>query len=363
MKQLILLILMTCFFLIQGCSDTPPPAPEPVRPVKTMVAGEHEAGKQWTFAGTAEDALQTDLSFRVHGKIIAFPGEQIGRKFSRGEMIARLDPADYELELREARANLEQIRAGYARAKADVQRIRQLFTRQVMSRSELDRAEAEFNSYAARLSASSKKLDMAQKHLSYTTLEAPFDGWIGTVKTHVHQNVASGQAVVSLSAGAQMKMYVSVPDTLISQIREGGDVAVFFDALPNRTLSGKVMEIGQTSTPGSTYPVKVYLDNVDTTIRSGMSGHVDFLGQTKGGGNLFLPLVAVMGSPGGTHSVWVVDPKTSTVSNRRVSLGILTAYGVEITDGVTAGEIVVIRGVHHLREGLMVRLQKTPVED
>lgn len=362
MNRLMCLLFMTLFFLTQGCSDGAAPTAEPVRPVKTIIVGEHLAGKQWTFAGTAEDALQTDLSFRVGGKIIAFPGDRIGRKFSRKEMIARLDPADYELEIKEARANLEQIRAGYVRAGADVQRIRQLFTREVMSRSELDRAEAEFKAYDARLKASSKKLEIAQKHLSYTTLHAPFDGWITSVKTQIHQNVLAGQAVVSLSAGTRMKMYVSVPDTLISQIREGGEVAVFFDALPHTTLTGKVVEIGQSSTPGSTYPVKVYVENPDRTVRSGMSGHVTFLGQTRGGSRLFLPLVAVMGTPDGGRFVWVVDPKTSTVTERKVSLGVLTAHGVEITQGINAGERVVTRGVHHLKEGLKVRLQKTPVE-
>jgi len=362
MKRFPIYIVLATILLIHGCSGDPAPPQEIIRPVKTIVVGEQSAGKQWTFAGTAEDALETDLSFRVSGKIVDFPADQIGRRFSKGQILARLDPADYDLELRQASANLQQVRANYIRAKADVKRIRQLFERKVISRSELDQSEAEFKSFEAQLSASSKKLDIAQKHLNYTTLYAPFDGWVGSVKVNIHQNVQSGQGVISFNAGLQMKMYVSVPDTLISQIREGGEVAVSFDALPRRIMNGKVMEVGVGSTQGSTYPVKVYLDNTDKAIRSGMSGHVKFLGQTNGGGGIFLPPAAVTGTPNGVRSVWVVDVENSTVASRPVSLGVLTVHGIEIVDGVKPGEMVVIRGVNHLKEGLKVRFRKNGME-
>jgi RND family efflux transporter MFP subunit len=362
MKRFPIYIVLATILLIHGCSGEPAPPREILRPVKTIIVGQQNADKQWTFAGTAEDALETDLSFRVAGKIVNFPADQIGRKFSKGQILARLDPADYDLELRQADANLQQIRANYIRAEADVKRIRQLFDRKVISRSELDQSEADFKSYEAQLSASSKKLDIARKRLNYTTLYAPFDGWVGNVKTNIHQNVQSGQGIISFNAGLQMKMYVSVPDTLISQIQEGGDVAVIFDALPGRILNGKVMEISVGSNQGSTYPVKVYLDNTDKAIRSGMSGQVKFIGHTNGNGGIFLPPAAVTSSSDGVRSVWLVDVEKSTVTSHPVSLGILTVHGIEILAGVKPGDMVVIRGVNHLKEGLKVRFHKNGME-
>lgn len=355
---------MTLFSLLalQGCGGEPAEVEAPIRPVKTVVVDGHGTGKQWKFSGTAEDALETDLSFRVGGKIIDFPGDQIGRRFAKGEVIARLDPSDYELELREARANMEQVRANYVRVKADYERNRKLYAGQVISKSEMDQVAAEFKSYEAQLHASAKKLDIARKHLSYTTLSAPFDGWIGTVHTKVHQNVSSGQAVVSLNAGRQMKMLITVPDVLISRVDEGDSVEVRFDALPGTPMSGTVMEISPDSRAGSGYPVKVYLDNADKLVRSGMSGHVTFLGKSTGHANYYLPPVAVVGEAAGQRAVWVVDRETATVHRKDVSVGQLTERGLEITDGIAAGDVVVIRGVHHLKEGLKVRFNDNATE-
>lgn len=362
MKMSISLAALSALLILSGCGADPAPVEQAVRPVKTVIVDGQGTGKQWTFSGTAEDALETDLSFRVGGKIIDFPGDQIGKKFNKGEVIASLDPADYELELREADANLEQVRANYVRTKADLDRIRQLYEHKVVSRSELDQARAEFKSYEAQLSASSKKLDIARKHLGYTSLTAPFDGWIGRVESNIHQNVTPGQAVVSLTAGRQMKMYVAVPDILISQVNDGDRVKVRFDALPGRTMDGKVMEVGVDSSSGSTYPVKVYLDNADKLVRSGMSGHVSFIGKSSGKSRIFLPPVAVIGDSTGTRSVWLVDNETSTVKKQIVTVGQLTAMGLEIVKGVKSGDVVVIRGVHKLKEGLKVRYHKNGAE-
>ncbi|WP_147820784.1 efflux RND transporter periplasmic adaptor subunit [Salidesulfovibrio onnuriiensis] len=362
MKRLIFVLSCVVLLFAQGCGGEPEQVQAPIRPVKIVVVDERGAGMQWTFAGTAEDALETDLSFRVGGKIIEFPGDQIGRKFAKDEVIARLDPADYELELREAKANMEQIRANYVRAKADFERNAELYERKVISKSEMDQADADFKSYEAQLNASAKKLDIARKQLSYTTLNAPFDGWIGKVHTKVHQNVASGQAVASLNAGRQMKMYITVPDVLISQVSEGDAVEVRFDALPGMAMAGKVMEISPESSAGSGYPVKVYLDNADKLVRSGMSGQVCFMGRSERKSSYFLPPVAVVGESTGTRSVWVVDRKTSTVQRKDVSVGRLTEGGLEILNGVKAGDMVVIRGVHRLKDGLKVRFNSNGTE-
>ncbi|MDD3313008.1 efflux RND transporter periplasmic adaptor subunit [Pseudodesulfovibrio sp.] len=360
MNRLSGLALLCALSLVAACNGKPAPEPEPVRPVKTMTVRDFDMARQWTFAGTAEDALATPLSFRVGGKIVDFPGDQIGRRFEKGRVIARLDPVDYELQLRQARANLEQVRANYVRAKADLERNTELFKRSVISRGEMDQIDADFKSYAAQMSASQKQLDIASKQLSYTTLAAPFDGWIGQVKANRHQNVASGEPVVTFNAGREMKMYIAVPDTYIGQVREGDAVEVSFDALPGKTMEGKVAEVSVDSATGSTYPVKVHLPNSERLIRSGMSGHVRFTGK-DGRATHFVPPVAVVGEPDGARRIWIVDPATETVHSRKVTVGRLAATGLEIADGVRPGDIVVIRGASRLKEGMKVRLVKQDV--
>ncbi|WP_419786646.1 efflux RND transporter periplasmic adaptor subunit [Pseudodesulfovibrio sp.] len=362
MNRLLCLALLFALLLTAACSGDPAPVAESIRPVKTMTVRNFDQGRQWTFSGTVEDALATPLSFRVGGKIIEFPGDQIGRKFGKGQTIARLDPSDYELELRQAKANLEQIRANYTRAKADMKRNAELFRRSVISRGEMDQIEADFKSYEAQLHASAKQLEIARKHLSYTTLTAPFDGWIGKVMANQHQNVSSGEAVVTFNAGRDMKMYIAVPDMYIAQVHEGDKVEVEFDALPGQTMTGKVDEVSVDSVTGSTYPIKVYLPNKERLLRSGMSGHVKFLGK-DGQVNYFVPPAAVLGEPDGTRHIWIVDPTTNTVHSRAVKLGHLSPTGIEIAEGVKPGDIVVIRGASRLTEGRKVRLIKQDVGD
>ena len=179
------------------------------------------------------------------------------------------------------------------------------------------------------------------------------------METNIHQNVSAGQSVVTFNAGRQMKMYISVPDTLISQVHEGDEVTVQFDALPGHDMHGKVMEVSVDSGLGSTYPVKVYLDNNEKLIRSGMSGHVSFTDQSSEEQSCYVPPVSLVGGSDGSRTVWLVDEKNSTVRRQAVKVGKLTAQGVEILDGVKPGDIVVIRGVHHLKEGLKVRFTNT----
>ncbi|CCO22178.1 efflux RND transporter periplasmic adaptor subunit [Maridesulfovibrio hydrothermalis] len=353
MKKLIfILILMTGISLV-GCKEKPVQEAQILRPVKTMQVGEFGSSRQWVFSGTAEDALQSELSFRVGGKIISFPGDQIGRKFRAGEVIARLDPADYELEVRQSESNLEQVRANFIRAKADVDRIKQLYERKVVSKSELDQSEADYKSFQAQLNASAKKLDISRKRLKYTVLKAPFDGWVSAVHVNVHQNVQSGQEVISFNAGKQMKMYISLPDTLISGVTEGENVLVTFDALPGKVMKGVIMEVGIGTNSGSSFPVKVYLDNSDQIIRSGMSGNVMFSG--RGSSNsIFVAPSAVVGNPDGSKHVWIVE-NGSTVKRRKVTVGSLSSNGIQVKEGLKPGETVVIRGVHSLKDGMQVR--------
>ncbi|HAS89623.1 MAG TPA: efflux RND transporter periplasmic adaptor subunit [Desulfovibrio sp.] len=353
MKRLVTISILMIGFALTGCKEKPVPAQEILRPVKTMQVGEGASGRQWVFSGTAEDALQSDLSFRVGGKIISFPGDQIGRKFRSGEIIARLDPEDYELEVRQSESNLEQIRANYVRAKADVKRISELYKRKVVSKSELDKADADFKSYQAQLNASAKKLDIARKRLRYTVLKAPFNGWVGAVAVNVHQNVQSGQKVVGFNAGKQMKMSISLPDTLISTVNEGEKVQVTFDALPGKTMQGVIMEVGIGTNEGASFPVKVYLDNSDQLIRSGMSGNVRFASRS-GSPKVFVVPSAIVGNPDGTKHVWVVE-NGSIVKRRNVEVGPISVKGVLIKNGLKSGDVVVTRGVHSLRDGLKVR--------
>ncbi|WP_027720189.1 efflux RND transporter periplasmic adaptor subunit [Maridesulfovibrio zosterae] len=353
MKKYTLVLMLLLALALTGCKEKPVSEQEVLRPVKTMQIGSSASSRQWVFSGTAEDALQSDLSFRVGGKIVSFPGDQIGKKFRAGEVIAKLDPADYELTVRQNESNLEQVRANFIRAKADVERIKQLYKRKVVSKSELDQADADFKSFQAQLNASDKMLDIARKKVRYTILKAPFDGWVGAVHVNVHQNVQSGQPVVAFNAGKQMKMYISLPDTIISSVSEGEKVHVTFDALPDVVMDGVIMEIGIGTNSGASFPVKVYLDNSKQLIRSGMSGNVQFSGRSANS-SVFVAPSAVVGNPDGSKHVWVVD-NGSIVRSREVEVGSLSKRGVQVIKGLKSGEIVVIRGVHSLKDGMQVR--------
>jgi RND family efflux transporter MFP subunit len=281
---------------------------------------------------------------------------------TKDQVLARLDPTDYELMVQEALAGLAQAEAAARNAEADYERVRGLYENNNASRRELDGARANSESSQALVQAAEKRLEQARRQLSYCTLRAPVDGTVASSDAEVNENVRAGDKLFLLTAGAETEVEVALPESVISEVALGQPVEVTFDALPGRGFEGVVTEAGATSVgTATTFPVTARLVGSDPSIRSGMAAEVGFRFGSGGSGRMLVPAVAV-GEDREGRFVFVLDRSgegQGVVRRQAVSVGELTGGGLEVTSGLADGELIVTAGVRRLVDGEEVLVQES----
>jgi len=341
-----------------ACSPEAPTAELELRPVRYEVVSSVDAGRRRSFSGTLQPAVEPKLSFKVGGTIARRP-VNMGDRVRRGALIAELDPSDYQIQVEEADAALRRAEAEGRNAEASFERIRGLYENGNASRTDYDSARAAAESTRANVESVRKRLELARQQLSYTRLESPVAGAIAEVSAEVNENVGAGDVVVRLVAEGSDEVVVTVPESLIAQIRHGQDVVVRFDALPGRTFGGTVTEVGvTTSTTGTAFPVKARLAEQDPMVRHGMAAEVEFRFDAPGEGAHFrVPPHAVSEDRQGRF-VLVVEQsgdERGVIRRRAVEVGSLTPAGLEILEGLEEGDRLVTAGISQLEDGDAVK--------
>jgi len=330
-----------------------------LRPVRYQQVFASGGERLRSFSGTAQAGVESRLSFKVAGTIRSIP-VTVGDSVASGALIAELDPEDYRLQVQQAQAALAQAEAQARKADADYARARQLYENNTLSRAELDAYRTAAESAEQSVRAAEQSLELARLQLSYTRLTAPVAGAVAAVNVEANENVQPGQPVVLLTSGSRLEVVVDVPEVLISRIREGDRVAVTFDALPDRRFPAVITEVGVAATgAGLTYPVTVLLQDSDPDIRSGMAAEVAFRFEYQGQRELYLVPAMAVGEDREGRFVYVVEPTDSgvgVVHRRGVTVGDLTAGGIEVFEGLADGDRVITAGVSKIEDGQAVRL-------
>lgn len=349
-----------------GCGDEEE-TPEVIRPVRSERVFATGGSRVRTFSGAAQAAVEAPLSFRVPGTVSRIP-VTVGVTVRAGQLIAQIDPEDYQLQLQDAEAALRQAEASARNADGSYSRLRALYENNNASLNDLEAARAAFEAATAQVQSLQNRVALARQQVEYTRLTAPRAGAIAAVNVEPNQNVQAGQTVVLLTSGSELEVQVSVPEVLIAGITVNDAVNVSFDALPGRTFSARVTEVGVTSGRfATTFPVTVRLNTAVPDIRQGMAAEVAFTFQaTDNRERFFVPPFAV-GEDRQGRFVYVVEPQgrdnLGTVRRRPVMVGELTSDGLEILQGLADGEEVVTAGVTKIRDGLTVRITRSAESD
>ncbi len=350
------------FFLLLVFSACTTQEPEPViRPVRVYTVRSPEEARKRNFSGTAKASEEANLSFKVPGTITSLL-VNVGDGVKKDQILATLDPLDYNLEVEEREAELARAEARERNASANYERVRKLYETRTASRADLDTARAEAESLIAQVAAAGKGLALALRNLEYTVLTAPTDGAIGEKIAEVNENVLKNQSVLMMVSGRDPEVEVQIPEAMIGQIERGEKAQVRFPALDNEVLRGKVIYIGVATTGTSTtYPVTLRINDPHHLIRSGMTAEVTFtIPYEKGTEIVSVPSVAVGGDLDGTY-VYVVtdyDGRYGTVERRPVKVGELLGDDMEIVEGLHGGEKVITAGLDALQPGTKVTLYR-----
>ena len=353
-----LIFLLSLVIVFLSCNDEQP-VEEILRPVRYQAIYSSGGERIRTFSGVAKAGIRSRLSFKVNGTVQKI-AVKVGDKVKPGQLIAELDPTDYRLQFQQAEASLESARAQERNAKANYNRISQLYERRNASRNDLDAARATSESAVAQVLASEKQLDLARSQLSYTRLTAPVSGGIAMVDVEINENVQSGETIVELSSGSNLEVKVAIPGILISQIREGNKVDVFFDAIPDRSFTAHITEVGVAAMEfATTFPVTVLLDKAKEDIRPGMAAEVAFRFGAEGQKERIIVPSMSVGEDRQGRFVFVVEPsgepEIGVVNRKSVTIGEFIDQGIEVSEGLKDGELLITAGVSKLVDGQKVK--------
>ncbi len=341
--------------LLGGCGNDRKQPPEPVRPVLSLRVEPQTSRVFGPFTGVVEARYQTQLGFRTGGRIITRDAE-VGDLVKKGQRLATLDPRLAQLAILSAQADLANAQALVVNAKGNEERKRALVKTGTggASQAQLDSAVATLETAEAKLAQARASLAKAEEQASYTELDADYDGVISVWNAEIGHVVSASQAVVTVARPDIREAVFDVPDELMSKIPEGAGFTVALLIDPKLTATGKVREIApQADAATLTRRIKLVLDNPPAAFRLGTNVTVSLSEPIPP--SIFLPAPVVL-SENGKDFVWTITPE-ATVALREVSVSERTPATVKIDNGLSAGELIVVAGVHSLKAGQAV---KTP---
>ena len=341
----------TLLCLVLASCSRPVEKVEEIRPVRAMVVAAGTGKTIIELAGEIQPRYESQLGFRVGGKLIARKVE-VGTLVKRGQVLMQLDPLDLQLAQSQAKAAVSATESTLALAKADLDRYRELRQKNFVSQALLDTKEAAYKSAIASHEQANSGLKVQANQSSYSTLYADADGVITAVQAEVGQVVAAGTPVVKLARTAEKEVRVSIPEDQIEVLRQVTDLAVKTWANSNVAISGRLRELSPIADPATrTYTAKISLPRAGPEIRLGMTATVQFAAPALPG--IHLPMTALVNSKEGT-AVWVVE--SGVVKLVPVQVASATGTDVLIAQGLSAGQSVVTAGVNQLRPGQKVSL-------
>ncbi len=347
------LLILAAMLVVAACSK-PQVAEEPVRPVVTQRVMPGGVANRDIYSGELRACYETDVGFRVGGKIVSRPVDA-GARVAKGQVLARLDPEDAKLAAQGAHAQLASAESDFALAKSELDRHADLLAKKFISQSAFDVKQNAFNAAKARSDQARSQSAITGNQASYTTLVADADGVVVSVSAEPGQVVVAGQTVLKLARAGEKDVVLNAPEGQLARFKPGQEVAISLWSNPSAPFRGRVREIAGGADPVTrTYTVRVAAIDAPPTAQLGMTANVLF-NPTSDSELVLLPLSALAGDSA-QPAVWVVDPATSQVRMKRVTVGQFREDGVSITSGLAAGDIVVTAGVHKLREGQAVRI-------
>ena len=358
-------IILGCLssgFLGACQAQDPAEVREILRPVRSETVSLTGSNQTRTFSGKAQAGLEAKLSFKVSGTVNHI-FVKVGDKLKQGQVVATLDPRDYDLEVQRAQAALARVTASARSAAADYVRVRALYENRNASRNDLDQARASAESSRADVSSNTKELELARLKLGYTRLRSPAACFVASGPVEVNENVQSGETIIEVVCGSRLEVVVGVPEVFIARVKKGSKVTTTFDSIPGIRFPATVTKVGVASgQTATTFPVTVQLQQTVPGFRSGLAAEVIFRFESGNGKpRILVPPVAVGEDRDGRY-VYIVEELENgigTVKRTPVTVGELSLEGLEIVDGLHDGTRIATAGVRRLREGQKVRLMTT----
>ncbi len=305
------------------------------------------------FTGIVEARVQSDLGFRVGGKILE-RSVDLGQRVQKGQVLMRLDAVDLKLALAAQQANVEAARARYTQSKADEARAAALVKTQAVSRQEYDQARAALDSSKAQLDAAEAQARVSNNSSGYAELLADADGVIVRTLSEPGQVVAAGQTVIQLAHDGPREALIHLPEAVRLDIGTTASARLYGR---EQVYQAKLREQSDAADPASrTFASRFVLEGEAAAAPLGSTVTIALL-TTKHPENKFVRLpVGAVYDRGNGPGVWIVDGK-SEVKFRSIRIDSIGQEEVVASGGIETGQKVVALGAHLLHEGQVVNFR------
>src|SRR5262249_52727541 len=321
--------------LLAACQDQAISAiAKPERPVQVQRVAVAANTTSRDFVGVVRARYETDLGFRVAGKIVARI-VNVGDRVRTGDVVARLDPQDLKLQAESAEAELAAATSNLAQAAADLTRYTTLRERGFAAIADYDRKKAAKDEAEGRLGRARRALDVARNQPAYAELKADSDGVITATPAEPGQVVAIGQPVARLAHRGEKEAVVALPETWLGEARRA-EASVRLWSDPDRSFPARLRELSpQADAVTRTYLAGFPIDDPDDVVALGMTATVTVT-RPADARVAKLPLAAIL-NRGTGPSVYLVDDN-GTLVRRQVTVSSVTEEAALVTSGLHEGD-------------------------
>ncbi|MFW2150511.1 efflux RND transporter periplasmic adaptor subunit [Acinetobacter gyllenbergii] len=342
-NRIILGLLIVSSVLLSACQKETPKTEEIPYVMVTQPSRNHVDQK--SYAGDVQARQQTALAFRVGGQITERYVD-VGDRVKVGQVLAKLDVKDAQLQMNAAKAQLQSAEAAAKIAAEEYQRYQQLLPVNAVSRSQFDAVKNQYESAQASLQQARSNYEVSSNQTGYNQLISNKNGVITQRQIEIGQVLAAGQAAYQLAIDGEREVVFGVPEQAVSTIKVGQPVWVTLWSQPDARFAAKVREVSPAADQSRTFTVKVSLLEGQSSIQLGQSARVFFVAQDNN--VLSVPLSSVTANEQQAY-VWVVNANQS-IRKVPVTLGTYGRDSVPVVSGLKATDWVVVGGVHLLRD-------------
>jgi RND family efflux transporter MFP subunit len=390
---------LTALSVLAGCGTKKQVGPEPV-PVQAEIVAMQQVQPSWSYSGEIRPDTEVQLAFKEPGYIAALDHVngadgrmrevQVGDEVPAGAVLAQLRRSDYEASFDSAvgqehsmqgaldasQAEFDRAKADQTKADLDFERAEALYAAKAMTRPDYDAAVEQHASATANVEAAVRQIEArrgqvaaalaqtvsARISLGDTNLIAPMPGVIVEKNVEPGSLVAAGTSAFTLDDTRVVKVNFGVPDSMLANLKLGAAVPVQLEALPGRTLTGRITEIAASANRDSrVFNIEVTLPNRDHSLKVGMIAGMR-IDQANPQNVPVVPLTALMTAESGSnnYSVFTVKELDGKQFAQLKSVRIGQTFGqlVAIDEGIMPGERIIVTRTNQLSDGSPIRVNE-----
>jgi HlyD family secretion protein len=359
-----LMLCLAVSTLVTACSRGAPDAKPDAGPAKdaapaasltitTTTVASAQIARSVPATGSIFPWQEVIVGAEVGGYRVAAVLVDVGSRVQKGEPLVKLSEDMLQADLASRQAALRSAEAAETNANAALRRGEQVATSGALSAADLDRLKAEQVAAHARVESARVDVQTSELRLRYSTVTAPDSGTITSRTVSVGQIAQAGQEMLRMLRQDRIEWRAEVPESQLARVKAGQSVQL--TAADGTTLKGRVRMVAPTIQANNRTGI-AYVDVIGGSARPGMFARGSI--EAGAGPGLLVPLASVVQQDGYSY-VFVVKDK-NVVERRRITQAGVQGDSLEVSEGISAGDVVAVKGAGFLKDGDTVAIGTAP---